>query len=285
MLTLGFTNHYYTLWTVNTFIKYGRGEVVNGVFNGQCYQVTKYAYLQNLSMDYEEAKAKIALRAGEREWEEDLSLRGEYGSFERTVRMLKAMADWQFTFGQCDGQDMRTSTNVWQLNRAMHEEVGGRRRVYARRRLIELGEVVKYEWTEKVLDVMACADYNWDNPPYIYIKRKYATRVQRDRMEAKKRENEMSGHFFTDGAKVSIEVKEVERFSFDTQFGITTVVKYITRDGKMVKYMGSSAPQLGKENEDGDFIKAEDFMMIKATIKHSEYKGVKETKLQRIKVI
>lgn len=97
-------------------------------------------------MDYAVAVAKITAMAGEAGWEEDLDLRGEHGSFERTVRQLNAMPDWMFTFGKLSGTDIRVSEDVWQLTRAMEKELGGRRRVIARQRLMELGEYYRFNW-------------------------------------------------------------------------------------------------------------------------------------------
>lgn len=287
MLTLGFTNHYYTLWNVVTSIRYGRGEVVNGVFNGERWQVTSYNYIQNLSMDFDAAVEKITTIAGDNKWEEDLSLRGEHGSFERTKRMIESMADWQFTFGKLTSCDIRVSTDVWQLTRAMNEEVGGRRRAYARRRLLELGELVRYEWVEKVFDQQLCDQYwkdhggvitNENNPTHSMFvvdkKRNYATPRQVARFEAQKAERELSGHFFKDGERVTINIKQIDSFHFETAYGTTFICKYLTSDNKAVKYMGANPPDISTEH----------FVLVQATAKHSEYKGVAETKLQRIKI-
>lgn len=284
MLTLGFTNHYYTLWNVTSFMRYGRGETVNGVFNGESWLVINYNYIQNLSMDYDLAVEKITLLAGESSWSEDLTLKGEHGSFRRTVRQTNAIPQWQFTFGKLTYTDIRTATNAWQLNRAMNEEIGGRRRVYARRRLIELGELIRYDWVDKVFDAEA-SQKAWeecDGNLEVYstfnfhkdVKRKYATLRQVARFEKEKAEREQSGHFFTHGARITLEIKKIESFSFEGQFGTTHICKYITCDGKLVKYMGSNPPD----------ISLEEFVTVKATIKHSEYKGILETKLQRIKI-
>lgn len=287
MLTLGFTNHFYTLWNVTTRLRYGAGAVVNGVFTGETWLVTKYSYMQNLSMDYEDAKAKIERLSGGT-WEEDLSLRGEHGSsFTRTVRQINAMADWQFTFGKLTGHDIREATDTWQLSRAMHAEIGGRRRVYARQRLLQLGFLVRYDWEETLADMAA-----WDKllteveaagkDPYAVntiavptrtVKRKYATTKQAAFMEKKKAEAELSGHFFENGKRIQLQIKEVGRFSFDSAYGTTFIVKYMTASGKLVKYMGSTPPD----------VSTEDFTPVTATIKHSDYKGQPETKLQRIK--
>jgi hypothetical protein len=70
------------------------------------------------------------------------------------------------------------------------------------------------------------------------------------------------------------EIKEVARFDFETQFGRTYVVSYATKANELVKYMGGRPIDFaGKE-----------WLQVKATVKHSEYRGEKETKIQRLKI-
>lgn len=266
MLTLGFTNHFYTLWSVT-----------------QGLHVINYCYCQNLSMDYDEAKRKIALLAGEAGYDEDLELRGS-GSFTRTVRQVKAMAAWEFTFGKLTGMDIRTCDDVWQLRRAMREEVGGRRRVYARRRLLELNELVRYDWEERVInperyeELVLTHGIDWNSETvetaYDIIRRKYTAPRHAAILESKKAEALASGHFFTDKQRLELKIKKIGGFSFDTAFGTTFVHKYLTEDGKLVKYMGGTPPD----------VPTDEYVTVAATVKHGNYKGVDETKLQRIKI-
>lgn len=62
-------------------------------------------------------------------------------------------------------------------------------------------------------------------------------------------------------------------FSFDTQYGTTYIVTLIDDNNRLFKYMGANTPDIKGE-----------FVTIKATVKHSEYKEQPETKLQRIKI-
>lgn len=280
MLTIGFTNHYYTLWTVFTS---ERADVT-----GAHYATTHYVYKQNLSMDFEAAKAKVEALTDK--YDIDLDIRGQ-GSY-ITERMIKAMDLYRFTFGKLAGDDMRECNDAWQLNRAMEQEPNPRRRVYARRRLLDLGELVVYPHQvtvteyrqateEEVAAAKADGTYGFYMAEYneIAYKKtvcaKYATARKAKFMEAKKAEAAMQGHFFTAGERCNIAVKLVREFHYETAFGRTYIQVFTTADGKVVKYKGGTPIDI---EEDGMY------RTVKATIKHGEYNGVKETYLQRVKL-
>lgn len=86
--------------------------------------------------------------------------------------------------------------------------------------------------------------------------------------------NKLNGHFFTDGQKVQLEIKEVASNGYQGFYGWTSIKTYLTKDGQVVKYVGSSPIRFEEE-----------WCKVKGTVKHTEYKGVKETHLQRIKLI
>jgi hypothetical protein len=278
MLTLGFTNHYYTLWAVNQIIRFGRGEVVNGVFIGQQWLDTKYCYIQNLSMEYDEAVKKITERAGIKGFDENLELRGENGSFVTTVRMKANYADSVFSFGKLEGKDIMVSDDIWQIKRAMNTEPRPKTRVYARRRLLELGELVHYNWIEQVYSQTGevCKvrdDYHYEGEmkwDFVPTKRKYALKWQfnRDVM------NKTEGHFHINGAKVILELKLISAHSFEGSFGTVYLENYTGKDGNTYHYMGANPPTISKE----------DFVKVQGTVKHDQYKGTNQTKLQRIKI-
>lgn len=270
---LGFANVFYTQWNVTTRTEYGRGQVVNGQFTGEVYKVTDYFYECNLSMDLDAARAKIAARAGDRPFGEDFSLRGSKSWCHREL-MVESFADYQFTFGQLVSTDIREATDVWQLKRAVQQELGKRRRVIARRRLVELGELVRFVHEDKI--VAKWDEETGDPLEYKSETNNWATPKQAAFLKARAEEAKMSGHFFTQGERITIEVKFVGEFFFESHFGRTYVEKYETRDGKLVKYMGASPLD----------IKAEDgFVTVKGTVDHSEYKGTKETKLKRMQLV
>lgn len=251
MLTLGFTSMYYTLWDVSEpKKKYTAGVTINGVFTGSYYMVQECVYMQNLSMDYDAAITKIEKCSGGK-YSIDLDLKGK-SSFTRNTGVAgNDMPDYVFSFGQLAGQDIRTATDVWQLNRAMKQEIGGRRRAYARRRLIELGELVR-------------SSFDGDN---------YITPAHFRFLSEKAEKRRKSGHFFEHGSRVTLTLKRIGGICYDTQYGTVFIEEYITDDDKVVKYKGSSPLDIDEE-----------FTEVVGTIEHSEYNGAPETRLKRMKM-
>lgn len=119
--------------------------------------------------------------------------------------------------------------------------------------------------------------YNSLSPKQVELVHKIV-REQEERKVAKieREKNEIRGHHFTEGAKVVLEIKRQGKGgSYDTQWGTTYIDNYITPDNMVFKYVGSNPPEISDEA----------FTKVKATIKHDNYKGQEETKLQRIKII
>ncbi len=259
MLTLGFTNVYYTLWQVeDPFKRYLTSE--EWVMEQAC------SYQQNLSMEYEKAVEKIAAMSNGN-YAVDLELRGNH-SFTRELSKGDDFEVFQFTFGKLRGSDIRTCDDVWQINRAMTSEKKIRTRAIAKRRLIELGEIVRHTWVEEATVFNGGNDNeNFLKPT---IKRLYATKSQMDKLNGP-----VSAHYYNDGEKVELELKEISHFGYETQYGWTSICIYATPDNRMFKYKGSTPPEVSKEG----------FCKVKATVKHDEYQGVAETKLQRVKVL
>ena len=83
------------------------------------------------------------------------------------------------------------------------------------------------------------------------------------------------GHYYGEGERVDLMLKQVRSFGFETVYGYTWIEIYATPDRKEFKYMGSNPPEISKD----------EFVKVKATIKHDNYKGKDETKLQRVKVL
>lgn len=254
MLTLGFSNQYYTLWDIGEpYKKYGAGMVINGQFTGEYNLVCDCTYLQNLSMDYDSAIAKIAEKSGGK-YNVDLELRGAH-SFRMEKGVGNDMPDYVFTFGKLMGQDIRISGDVWQLRRAVQEERGKRRRVHARRRLIELGELVR-----NTIGTEAGSE-SWINPTHL----KYVS----DKLDKQSK----SGHFFENGSRVTLNIKRIGGVSYHTQYGQVYIEEYITDDNKVVKYKGACPLEIEEE-----------FVVVIATVDHSEYNGHPETRLKRPKL-
>lgn len=269
-LVIGFTNVYYTLWRVTVFAK-----------------VENVRYIQNLSIDFGEAQKKVRdilvndARMGD-DFEIDLSLRGENGyNFFRPLA-AKRYAPELLAFSRFAGKDMRKidpneeyyshdeavkngfrtvrmepvfkkmSGLLWAtyLNKDEATVKGLRRRVIARQQLLKAGILVK-------------------------IGREYITPDQvKKRAINAERAAAINGHHEENGKRISLKVKKLGKaFSFDTQYGTTHVVTLIDENNRLFKYMGAKLPDIEDE-----------FVEIKATIKHDTYKDQPETKLQRIKI-
>ncbi len=281
MLTIGFTTVYYTLWNVEEPYEEKR------YYDGMCIgSVTKQNvnYIQNLSMDFEKAKEKV-----KGEYVIDLDLKS-HNSFTRVLSSnIKNRDEFYpqncFSFGKLEGSEIMASEDIWQLDRAYQKERSPRRKVYARRRLIELGNLVKYTWysEEKI------GDANWgkrdengnllpEDIKYHNVRHNYTTPEHVERIKSSDYIDSLEkGHLFNNGEKVTLEIKLLPSlsFGFDGTYGRTYIETYATKDGKMVKYMGSSPVDISED----------EFVKVTATIKHDSYNGVQETKLLRIKFV
>jgi hypothetical protein len=264
---------YYTLWDVTSENVY---TTLNGMHFLSGVKVN-YSYIKNVSTDFEKAKdAHPGIPFNE-------DLRGKSYSWEEVRSISEDLPVNWFTFGKIKGSDITTCDDVWQLNRAMHEERGGRRKVLARRRLLELGLLELYPHKTYAGSI----NVNWGkndsngNPlPELlqeqYRFRRFALKSEVPLIKEKQEKaSRARGHFFTNGEKVVIKVREVERFSFSANYGLTTVVTYVDESNRVFKYVGSSPNSF---SDDG-------FHTLKATIKHSSYNNQDETHLLRMKVI
>lgn len=78
----------------------------------------------------------------------------------------------------------------------------------------------------------------------------------------------------------------VAKFSFDSEWGTTTVLKMVKDSGELVVYMGGSCPHEIVYNECGQdyaFPEVGNTYAFKATVKgHEEFRDEKQTKVQRI---
>lgn len=255
MNTLGFTEKYFTLWDASELHRHyiNKYEFVERV---------TYTYYQNLSIDYNKAIEKIHMFSNG-SYEIDLDLRGKK-TFHKYFQKGNDYPSNVFDYGIYAGKPISECQDVLQLNKAMLRGTDAlntnkptrqelERRMYARKRLLEMRELLKI------------------NKEYI-LKTEYEARK---RAEDRKKEIALhNDHFFEDKIRVDLKIKEIKRFGFESVFGIVYIRIYVTEDGKHVKYMGANPPDISET----------EFVKVVATICHSEYKGQKETKLQRIKI-
>lgn len=251
---IGFAREYYTLWQMVTIPKY---ENIEGsrTHVGTEYN---YNYIQNLSKDLDKAIDKVEKSWGVKDPEVDESLRGvTTRSFSRYEH--RALPFDVFPYGKLKYTPIMDSNDVWQLQRVYDGEgsVGGdkefetsiptRRRVLARRRLIQLEELTKVEG-------------KWLTKREIEHNKKIVESVW----------------MHNDGERVELKLLIVSEKHYNTDFGLTSIITYNSENGDVYVYKGSNPPYV----EDKD-----KFFNAKATIKHSEYKQVKQTLIQRVKVL
>lgn len=123
-----------------------------------------------------------------------------------------------------------------------------RMQAIARRRLIELGHIVRHAGK--------------------WITKKELRKIQKE--EVKQRGD---AHYFEDGKRVKVRVTKELLYQGQGAYGTFFIYRFVDIDtGDVYHYKGG---------EPHRFMKAE----IMGTVKHEEYKGVPQTNLQRIKVI
>lgn len=234
---IGFSGTYYCLWY------YGK----------DVYGNYKHSYVKQISTDINKVKRLYP------DYPIDMQLRGfSWNPNENPSTFIKP-TDSQFTFGRQRGCEISTSDDtkaLWALYLTSERGIG-RNRVYARRRLVELGLLVRYP-----------------NGGLHFRNRNYCSPAHAAKLEAGK--VQVKGLFYNNGERVDLAVKKVRSFSFSTQYGDCFVVEYVDADNRVFKYKGNTPPYF--ENQD-------DFTTIKATIKHGNYKGQDETLIQRIQVL
>lgn len=267
---IGFATEYFTLWNLAEIKRY---EDINGIHTHVSTD-WKYTYIQNLSKSEEQAIEKFKEKYNH-EPEIDETLRGQTTSFTKTEMMM--MPYTVFPFGKLQMVEILSTDDVWQLNRVLSGEgaIGGpkefntlkplRRKVLARKRLIELGEIIKYNHVGSKWDDKNCEWIDDVNLKYI-SKRDYSKII-----EAKE-----SKFYHENGEKVEINLKQVFKTGYDSAFGYVSIVTYENELGHKYIYKGGSVPYLGES--DG-------FVTVKATIKHNEYRGIKQNMIQRVKVL
>jgi|688.fasta_scaffold34663_2 hypothetical protein len=264
-LIIGFSGTYYCLWSWITEYSYsmtGSGAWVRG--NGYA----KYSYIKRISTDLEKVKQLYPqLPINE-------SIHGEKWEFNsRDSRATKRviLTPDVFPYGfKCEGDKIMECEDpkiLWALyleNNFDHSIDLARSQVYARRRLAELGLLIRYN-TSKTIVV--------ESGESITIRKNYCSPQFAAKLELSKSMNK--GHFYQMGEKVKIAVKEISSFSFETQFGKCYIINYIDAENRFFKYKGTTPPS----------ISTTEFVTIQATIKHDNYKGQDETLLQRVKIL
>lgn len=102
--------------------------------------------------------------------------------------------------------------------------------------------------------------------------REKAYEKKQQQIELSKKLQSNSGYYFSEKERVELVLKLVNEKHFETAFGIMTLQTFVDLEGRTFYHTGSTI--LHKT--------AKGYVSIKATIKHKEYKGQKQTHIQRI---
>lgn len=275
-LIIGFSGTYYCLWSWWNEANYSMTGSGNYVATDG---YTKYAYIKRISTDLNKVKElypNIPIDMGLHGQSWDLDKKGKKESLPYDV----------FPYGfKGEGtkiMECNEPKHLWALYLKNYRGTA-RNKVYARRRLVELGLLVPYKtsknievWKQKFVNDV-CVDYS----ETIVTRSSYSSPSFVAKVEASKEKAEAyklmeKGHFYNDGDKVVLKVKKIGSFSFESKFGTCFVVEYVDSENRVFKYKGSTPPYFENENI---------FTEVKATIKHGNYKGQDETLIQRISII
>lgn len=109
-----------------------------------------------------------------------------------------------------------------------------------------------------------------------YKEPRYVTQEQYDAhtMRIEEKANEKTGHFYSNGERLSLSLTCIYITGFSSDFGWMNIYKFKDAEGRLFTYRGS--------NEFYDVCKGSS-VSFTATIKHGAYNGSRETYLQRIK--
>lgn len=311
MLTIGFTTVYYTLWDVNSFMKSAlvNGEVKWYRCTSHQYlrnlshdldkakekvmglgQETQY----NIDLDLHGTKwfvteTEVRVAGQEHDYTfsfgrmkgQDIRVAGAWipesrARYNENLERDKIAYSEDAIIGMLrsrDYEDAKAWKDVaWQLDRAMRMESTARRKVYARRRLIELGELVRRDWKEKI----PVYDAATENDPYAPIKYREVVRKWMPKGLAKWHDEigSKKGFFYKDKERRKLTIKQVKSKMVDTEYGTMYIVDYLDSEGHIVTYKGGRPV---RQSEAGQPFE------VTATIKHTTTRGGDQTFIQRLK--
>lgn len=248
--TIGFTNKYYTLWHVS-------GPKID-VHNGYTRTRIDYNYMQNLSFDFEKAKAKMNEKVGEGSYDIDLELRARK-SFHRVISSKWTGSDI-FAFGKYGGKNFSEvnddSYKVWywgSIRGGEHEDP------ILTEYLLKRGFIFEYDGKLVTAEELKDQVANY-----------FETNVYKD------------GFFATNGDTLALTLRLRKVGGFSTRFGYMNVFKFVDdATGEQFYYKGSS-------NLD---IEENDVVELTGKVKHTRYysdyhqKEVVQTELKRAKIL
>jgi len=266
---IGFGGEYYTLWWVSAPYRH--------YYSDKAFEIRiDRTYIQNLSTDKETAIAKFSKRIPDETPTIDMDLRGDKWQFTTTVDRWAVkeqqrdswmcpyykfdMRKWDSEVTKRDGDVVWDENTDWFVKKLWRTFL-----TYKDMEKTEKNQDTMFHAQNSLVGLGLLKKFNGEfmSPNRIAGIRK-----------AKQRAKLIQGHHGTNGERIEIELTLFDSFLFETQFGTCFVETYKDGDGHAYKYMGGNPPDMAKGDK----------KTVKGTIKHSEYKGTKETKLQRIKI-
>jgi co-chaperonin GroES (HSP10) len=271
-LHIGFATEFFTLWERRAEQHY---KTSTDGMQYLAHTVYDYYFLQNLSKDQAAAQEKAAAR-GCTELEPDFQLFGQRWNFSVTVRENQPVQPP--TRFQTDIYGMYGTDIAAYDYSTEHYKRGGEIKLPGISALwVEYLHAYNTERTHTFNELrraVICRAKLTELGILIKVGREYLTPGKAERKaKAAIVAAAAQGHHYENGKRMALEIKEIDSFSFDGNFGTTFIKTYVSNDGKLFKYMGGTPPEISRE----------DFTPVKATIKHDNYRDVMETKLQRIK--
>lgn len=267
MRAIGFATKFYTLWDVVTedmYTTFGHKHYKTGV-KTTCF------YIKNISMDLDKVKE---LYPDVPIWEDLRGINMREYSFTKKVELPYDL----FQDGWCKGDLIANSENLKALFEVYTRNAyNGRSRVLARRRLIELGKLVRFD---NYIDYDHRYYAESDSIITCVVKRSYCHPWEKEKIERERSREiqiKQSKYLHNEGDKVEINIKEVARTGFDGAYGYTHIITYLSDNGDTYIYKGGSPFQ--NIEDSGKQVK------VRATIKHSDYRGMKQTLIQRVKIL
>lgn len=271
-LIIGFSGTYYCLWSYSNETNYSMSGNGNYVATSG---YTKYYYIKRISTDLEKVKqlypnVPIDMDVHGTKWVYDKKEKVKYpadvfpqgfrGVGSKIMECNEAKFLWTLYLTNNLNQDMDLA----------------RSQVYARRRLVELGCLVRYN-TYKTIKLTALDEngHEYFTGEEITLRNNFCSPAYAEKLALDK--VKQKGHFFDDGKRVKLSIKQTNSFSFETQYGLCFIIELMDTDNRVYKYKGANPPYFEK-NKDG-------FVDVQATIKHGCYKNEPETLLQRISFI
>jgi len=92
------------------------------------------------------------------------------------------------------------------------------------------------------------------------IRKTEPTLEQKARKKAEEIRKSQTTFLHQNGDKVELELTEIHRFSFETQFGYCSIVTYQNKEGQIYKYKGGTPPNINDL----------EYSKVKCTIKHAD---------------